>query len=313
MVVSRANQDARVGGHRVAVFEIHHRTVYRYARPVTFGEHRAMIRPRDSHDLRVLDAKLSLSPAGDLRWMHDVFSNSITLIRFRTPAAELFIESHVIVEHLPSHSPSFPIREFAETFPFTYPSEQIPDLGRTNECHYPDPDRRVLEWARRFLDDRDPPYPTMDLLIDIMNAIKQQFRYEVRHEEGTQTPLETLDRAAGTCRDYALFMMEAVRALGLAARFVTGYLYDPKVDGAPEGVVGASATHAWVQIYLPGAGWVEFDPTNAIVGGANLVRVGVARDPSQALPLRGTYEGSVEDYIGVDVNVSVRSVRIAAA
>ena len=140
----------------MAVFEIQHKTVYRYARPVTFGEHRAMIRPRDSHDLRVLDAKLTLSPPGDLRWMHDVFSNSITLIQFRDPGSELVIESHVVVEHLPVHVPDFPIREFAETFPFTYPSEQIPDLGRTNECHYPDPDRRVLEWARRFLDGRDP-------------------------------------------------------------------------------------------------------------------------------------------------------------
>jgi transglutaminase-like putative cysteine protease len=272
-----------------------------------------MIRPRDSHDLRVLDARLILSPSGDVRWMHDVFSNSITLIRFRSPASELMIESHVFVEHFPSHAPEFPIREFAETFPFTYPSDQIPDLGRTNECHYADPDRRLLGWARRFLDGRRPPYPTMELLIDIMNAIKQQFRYETRYEEGTQTPLETLDRGIGTCRDYALFMMEAVRSLGLAARFVTGYLYDPKIDGGGDVTVGASATHAWVQIYLPGAGWVEFDPTNAIVGGANLIRVGVARDPGQALPLRGTYEGAVEDYLGIDVDVKVRAVNIAAA
>jgi len=297
----------------VAVFEIRHRTVYRYARPVRFGEHRAMIRPRDSHDLRVLDAKLILSPPGDVRWMHDVFSNSITLIRFEVPASELVIESHVFVEHFPAHAPEFPIREFAENFPFTYSSDQIPDLGRTNECHYPDPERRIFSWVRRFLDGRRPPYPTMDLLVDIMNAIKQQFRYETRHEEGTQTPLETLDRGIGTCRDYALFMIEAVRSLGLAARFVTGYLYDPKVDGALDGMIGASATHAWVQIYLPGAGWVEFDPTNAIIGGANLIRVGVARDPAQALPLRGTYEGSVDDYLGIEVEVKVRSVGIAAA
>lgn len=297
----------------MAVFEIRHKTVYRYARPVVFGEHRAMVRPRDSHDLRVLDAKLILSPRGEVRWMHDVFSNSITLIRFLEPSTELAIESHVFVEHFPSHSPQFPIREFAETFPFTYPSEQIPDLGRTNECHYPDPERRILEWTKRFLDGHNPPYPTMALLIDIMNAIKNQFTYETRHEEGTQTPTETLDRGAGTCRDYALFMMEAVRSLGLAARFVTGYLYDAKIDGAPGGMVGASATHAWVQIYLPGAGWVEFDPTNAIVGGANLIRVGVARDPSQALPLRGTYEGAIEDYLGIEVDVQVRSVNIAAA
>lgn len=312
MVVFRVGRSTNPEGG-VAVFEIRHKTVYRYARPVRFGEHRAMVRPRDSHDLRVLDARLSLSPAGDVRWMHDVFSNSITLIRFRAPASELILDSHVFVEHFPGHEPEFPIRDYAETFPFTYPGDQIPDLGRTNECHYPDPDRRIMAWARHFLSGHRPPYATMDLLVDIMNAIKAQFRYETRHEEGTQTPLETLDRGIGTCRDYALFMMEAVRSLGLAARFVIGYLYDPKIDGAPDGAIGASATHAWVQIYLPGAGWVEFDPTNAIVGGANLIRVGVARDPSQALPLRGTYEGTVEDYLGINVEVMVRSARIAAA
>ena len=83
-------------------------------------------------------------------------------------------------------------------------------------------------------------------------------------------------------------MIEAVRSLGFAARFVTGYLYDPALDGGPAGTQGAGATHAWVQVYLPGAGWVEFDPTNGIVGGRNLIRVGVARDPKQAVPLAGT-------------------------
>jgi transglutaminase-like putative cysteine protease len=100
-------------------------------------------------------------------------------------------------------------------------------------------------------------------------------------------------------------MMEAARSLGFAARFVTGYLYDPALDGGPSGTQGAGATHAWVQVYLPGAGWVEFDPTNGIVGGRNLIRVGVARDPRQAVPLAGSYFGSPEDYLGMEVEVVV--------
>ena len=134
------------------------------------------------------------------------------------------------------------------------------------------------------------------------------FAYGVRDQEGTQTPLETLERGGGTCRDYAFLMMEAVRSLGFGARFVTGYLYDPKLDnGGNHGTVGAGATHAWCEIYLPGAGWVEYDPTNAIIGGEALIRVAVTRDPAQASPISGSYEGAAEDYLGMNVEVTVTS------
>jgi transglutaminase-like putative cysteine protease len=131
---------------------------------------------------------------------------------------------------------------------------------------------------------------------------------------GVQTPAETLALGRGTCRDLALLMMEACRSLGMAARFVSGYLYDPALDlgvesageGAP--VRGAGDTHAWVQIYLPGAGWVEFDPTNGLVGGANLIRVAVARDPAQAIPLQGSYYGPPEAFLDMVVDVKVSAV-----
>ncbi|MBV8062653.1 MAG: transglutaminase family protein, partial [Nevskia sp.] len=136
-------------------------------------------------------------------------------------------------------------------------------------------------------------------------AIKDQFEYRRREEMGTQTPLQTLELGGGSCRDFALFMMEAVRSLGFAARFVSGYLYDEALIGAASGVVGGGATHAWVQVFLPGAGWIEFDPTNALVGGHNLIRVAVARDAAQAAPLSGSYVGAPEDFIGMTVEVQV--------
>ena len=124
-------------------------------------------------------------------------------------------------------------------------------------------------------------------------------------EEGTQTPVETIEKKSGTCRDYALLFIEAARSLGFGARFVTGYLYDPALDGGGEAVQGAGATHAWADIYLPGAGWVEFDPTNGLVACENLIRVAVTRDPTQAVPIGGTFSGEGAKYLGMEVDVTV--------
>ena len=283
---------------------ISHRTVYRYRRPVSFDEHRALFRPRDSHDLRVLDARLILSPPGEIRWMHDVFSNSIALITFEEPAAELRFESRVEIEHYALSDPEWMLREYAASYPFRYDNDQIVDLMPTLQCHYPDPEGAVTAWARRFLDPGEAT-ATEELLIRITRAIKEEFRYLERARHGTQPPAETLRLGSGSCRDYALFMIEAVRSLGLAARFVTGYLYDPALDGSGPGLSGSGSTHAWVQVYLPGAGWIEFDPTNGLVGGPNLIRVGVARDPSQAIPLEGSFRGAAADFLDMQVEVKV--------
>lgn len=285
---------------------VSHVTAYRYRRSVTFNQHRLMFRPRDSHDLRLVGTGLTISPAAQVMWHHDVFGNSIATAFFNEPADELVFESTIMVDHYGLQGPEFRVEEFAESVPFTYPADELPDLGRTIERHYPDPDRLIDAWAREFLDVTGPN-PTDTVLLQITQAIREQFAYEQRTEPGIQTPLETLERRCGTCRDYALFMMEAVRSLGLAARFVSGYLYDPAMEGATQAVVGGGSTHAWVQIYIPGAGWVEFDPTNGLVGGINLIRVAVARDPSQAIPLRGSYIGCPEDFIEMDVDVRVSS------
>jgi transglutaminase-like putative cysteine protease len=184
---------------------------------------------------------------------------------------------------------------YARTHPFSYSAEEVPDLGRTMERHYPDPEHKIDEWARRFVT-APGESDTQALLVDMTAAIRQELRYEAREAEGTQTPVETLARGAGTCRDFALLMMEAARSLGFAARFVSGYLYDDRA-------VGGGATHAWVQVYLPGGGWVEFDPTNALVGGQKLVRVAVTRDPAQAIPVSGTWTGTAGDFLGMAVDV----------
>jgi transglutaminase-like putative cysteine protease len=285
--------------------KVDHKTVYRYSRSVTFGEHRLMVRPRDSHDLRLIKASLITKPEASLRWIHDVFGNSVAVAEFSDMSDHLSIESSIVIDRYPALPGSFRIEPFAQTLPFSYPASEVPDLGRTIERHYPDPLRRVTEWTRRFLHTGIGATDTDDFLLKVTAAIKDEFEYEIRKDEGTQTPTQTLERGKGSCRDFALFMMEAARSVGLAARFISGYLYDPALDGEHSKVVGAGSTHAWVEIYLPGAGWVEFDPTNGSYGGHNLVRVAVAREPRQATPISGIYHGAGNETVELAVDVSV--------
>lgn len=282
---------------------VRHRTSYRYARPVALGEHRLMLRPRDSHDLRLTGAELTLSPPGNVRWMHDVFGNSVALVQFEALAAELLIESTLHLERYSLPKPYFPIAPEAQNYPFVYSADDRSDLGRLLERQYPDPRGLVEAWARGFI--AASPMPTFNLLSEVNGAFRQHFTYAERYEEGTQSPLETLEKKSGTCRDFALLFMEAVRILGFGARFVTGYLYDPALDGGTGTMQGSAATHAWADVYLPGAGWIEFDPTNGLIAGENLIRIAVTRDPSQAVPIAGTFSGTADDYRGMTVEVTV--------
>jgi transglutaminase-like putative cysteine protease len=240
--------------------------------------------------------------------VHDVFGNCVAFARFAGRAQELRFESTIQLVHEPSHAPDFQMEEYAETYPFTYGAEDMPDLLRSIERHAPDPQRDVNRWAHRFLR-RDGATNTRELLAAMTHAIRQDFTYVAREEKGTQDPAQTLRLGSGSCRDLALLMMEAVRSLGMAARFVSGYLYSPDRDASPTGGgarrVGGGATHAWLQVYLPGAGWVEFDPTNGIVGNRDLIRVAVVRDPKQAVPLSGTWTGFPSDNLGLTVEVTV--------
>jgi transglutaminase-like putative cysteine protease len=288
------------------ILTVHHETAYRYAKPVHFGPHRLMLSPRDSHDLRVCDTALVIRPASTLHWLHDVFGNSIAIATFEEPASELVFDSSFRAEQygLPENAPS--LEPHARRYPFNYSTDERMDLGCTLQRHSPDPWGSVDIWARWFVEpgrSRD----TLEILSAITRSIQYQFAYASREEMGTQDALETLTTKSGNCRDFALFMMEAVRSLGFAARFVSGYLYAGPVAGSESALQGSGATHAWVQVYLPGAGWIEFDPTNGLIGGQNLIRVAVTRDPSQALPVSGTFSGSPGDFLGMSVSVTVTS------
>ena len=292
--------------------EIVHRTRYEYAEPVTLNDYRLMFRPRDSHDLRLLHTALVIEPAAAVRWIHDPFGNSIAIASFAAePVQALELVSTIRVEHfgVPPELP--PIEDYARKLPFSYRAEEAPDLARYVERHYPDPNARVSSWARQVLDApgddaTDTANDTFAVLVRMCQGIQSQLTYAMRFEAGTQPPAVTLESGGGTCRDYALLMMEGARALGLAARFITGYVYDPAHDKGGDGLTGAP--HAWMEVYLPGAGWIEFDPTNGIVGSDRLIRVAVARDPEQAMPITGSFVGTAGVAINAIVEVSVRAL-----
>lgn len=281
---------------------IRHVTTYRYRHPVAFGEHRMMLRPRDSHDQRVIEVSLDINPApSSLRYEKDDFGNHVAIAEFAGVATELSFASVISLEHSPADTWQPDLDEAAATFPVDYAAHERADLAHC--IHRPSigPDDAVAQWARRFLP-MDGQIPALELLTRLSKGIHDGFLYRRREAKGVQTPAETLQLGHGSCRDFALLMIDAARSLGLAARFASGYLATmPNV--APTEAHGA--THAWAQVYLPGTGWIDFDPTSGNVGKASLVTVAVVRDPEQALPLHGTFVGSRADTLGMEVHVSV--------
>ncbi len=294
----------------MARITIVHTTRYNYRNPVGLTRHRMMIRPDDSHDLRLHKSALSIDPEPEkIRWAHDVFNNSICFLDWPETlrTRHLSIVSTLDLTHHPA-GPALPactLEPWAERFPFFYSSQEAPDLAALAQRQQPDPEGKVEAWARRFVASPGET-ETLKMLEAMTHAVKADFRYGARFEEGTQTAAETLALGSGTCRDFAVLMMEALRSLGLAARFVTGYLYDD-TSGTTR---GGGSTHAWCSVYLPGSGWLEYDPTNGLIAGANLVRVGVTRTAEQALPISGGYIGAANDALGLDVCVAVSAVPI---
>ncbi len=281
---------------------VRHHTVYRYREPVGLGEHRMMFRPRESHDLRLIRTNLVITPQpAHLRWLHDPFDNSVAVATFEGATSQLSFESNVTLEHFETTLPEYPLEDYAQTYPFRYSDEDFPNLVRALAPHYSG--KSVAEWVLRFLDP-SPTTGTMKILRAMTRGIREEFTYTRRTEKGVQSPEETLQTEQGSCRDFAVLMMEACRSLGIAARFVSGYIFTPSSSG----LAGGGATHAWIQAYLPGAGWIDFDPTNSIIGNRNLIRVAVAWAPEQVLPLWGTYSGPPGAFLEMNVTVNVTEV-----
>jgi transglutaminase-like putative cysteine protease len=210
----------------------------------------------------------------------------------------------VSVAELQLHAVAWPVFDIAATalrYPFRYSDDEWTDLGALAVPQVADPKRRLQSWAQKFV--RSNPTDTLSLLKDLSAGVSEETRYQSRDDEGTQSPTETLDRGCGSCRDFAVLFAEAARSLGFGARIVSGYLYNPDQQSVGSGDAGS--THAWAEVFVPGAGWITFDPTNRGVGGFNLIPVAVVRDIRQAMPVSGSFVGMTDSFAGMSVEVTV--------
>lgn len=276
--------------------QIIHKTDYIYKVPVSLGTHRALVRPREGHDVHIESSRLEISPQAEVRWLRDIYGNSIAVLNFVEPTGKLSILSDVIVNHFDEYPLDFLIAPDALSYPFQYSMDEEAELIPYRLASYPRDGAVLRAWMEQLYTPGQL-INTFELLSSLNTKIFESFKYARREEPGVQLPSETIHLGSGSCRDYAVFMMEAARHWGFGARFVTGYIQ------MAEGQHGA--THAWTEIYIPGAGWRGFDPTNNKVAGAEHVSVAVARDPEKASPLSGTWVGPVDAFAGMEVSVQV--------
>lgn len=282
---------------------IHHRTSYSFRENVSLSPHRLMLRPREGRELRLLSQKISTSPMAELSWSNDVFGNTIASATFTARSDNLVVDSSAMVDLRAPAWPVFDIAASAISYPFQYADVDWTDLGALAVQQYEDIDGRLAAWTRGFV--AGSPTDTLSLLKDISLGIASSISYQSREEEGTQAPLRTVDRGWGSCRDFAVLFVEAVRSLGFGARIASGYLFNP--EGTATGSTNDGSTHAWAEVFVPGAGWIAFDPTNRSMGGANLIPVAVTRDIATAIPVSGSFVGGADAFISMNVTVTVKA------
>jgi transglutaminase-like putative cysteine protease len=287
----------------MVTLRIRHRTTYRYSKPVGPRPHRLMLRPRESRDLRLLSMELHVEPHAVVTWAQDVAGNMVATATFQTMTNNLIIDSVAELELDAVAWPVFEIAGSAIFYPFRYSEDEWTDLGALTAPQYPDSKGRLREWVQAFV--HSNPTDTLSLLKDVNAGVLAWVSYQGRDAEGTQSPVHTLERGWGSCRDMAILFVEAVRTLGFGARIVSGYLHNPAGDIA--GSEGAGTTHAWAEVYVSGAGWITFDPTNRSVGGANLIPVAVGRDIRQVMPVAGSFIGMSDAFEAMSVEVCVGS------
>lgn len=260
-----------------------------------------MLRPRESHELHLVSHSVLVTPDATMSCALDVFGNAVATATFREMTDALIVDGVAELQLSAAAWPVFDIAASAISYPFRYSDDEWLDLGALTVQQHADPAGRLRHWTRAFV--RSTPTDTLSLLKDLSAGVATWIQYQSRDDEGTQSPTETLDRGWGSCRDFAVLFVEAARSLGFGARIASGYLYDP--NELNRGSTDAGSTHAWAEVYVPGAGWISFDPTNRSVGDLNLIPVAVARDIRQVMPVTGSFIGATNALLGMSVEVYV--------
>lgn len=275
-------------------YKILHRTYYNFSAPVHLEPHSLRLRPREGHELRIESSSLKITPHATLRWHRDVENNSVVIATFDSPTSQLLVESEVIIQQFNENPFDFLVADYATDYPFVYTNDDW--LVLSPYMHFPEPMESPLlaDWLAGLWRPGEP-IQSFVLLLRLCTHIHQTMTYQLREEPGVQTPEETLSRGTGSCRDFAHLFMAATRNLRLAARFVSGYLH------AVPSSADFGSTHAWAEVYLPGAGWTGFDPTNGGLAGSDHIAVAVARSPEWIPPISGSFVGPA----GVSLDVGV--------
>ena len=277
--------------------KITHTTRYRYPRPVRLNEHKLLLRPREGHDIRIASSRLGIHPGHQVLWHRDVQGNSVAMVSFDEETDFLEIDSEVVIEHYEDTPVDFSLDRRAAQYPFQYDAGERADLTPFMQPLFTQHIGTLRDWIDGFWRPGQT-LPTFDLLERMNRAIPEQLQYGKREAVGVQRPAETLAKGSGTCRDFATLFMEACRHLGLAARFVSGYRYDPQLAS------DQGATHAWCEVYLTGAGWRGFDSTAGQRAVGDHIAVAVARHPEWIPPVSGTYHGQAKSKLEVEVRVT---------
>jgi transglutaminase-like putative cysteine protease len=282
--------------------QINHTTSYEYREPVTLLPHQLLLRPREGHDIRIESSILEISPSHKINWHRDVYGNSVAIVSFSEPTTTLKIASEVVIQHYVETPLDFVIVDYAAKFPFQYNPIERTDLLPYQVSLYPKDTPALKKWIRQVWQPRQ--LTDTFLFLDSLNkAIVDEFNYMAREEPGVQTPEQTLEKGSGSCRDFATLFIEACRYVGLAARFVSGYLHTPASEQ------GHGATHAWSEVYLPGAGWKGFDSTSGNIVGSDQIAVAVNRDPEAIPPVSGNFVGPLEPPPIMRVQVKVNAIK----
>jgi len=275
---------------------ITHLTEYFFSTRVTLNQHRLLLRPREGHDVRIESSRLEITPAYRIKWQRDVFDNSLALVNFQERADKLTIASEVVIQHYAPEPYDFLLESYAVNFPFSYALGEQGDLVPFQRPVFVDNQQVINNWLQGLgLQNMQ----TFALLVKLNQTISRQFCYQSREQAGVQSPEATLFMRSGSCRDYATLFSEACRCMGLASRFVSGYLHSPATEA------GNATTHAWVEVYLPGTGWKGFDPTSGEVTGNRHIAVAVARDPESVPPVSGSFIGPDAAMLRVNVQVNL--------
>ncbi len=278
-------------------FKILHRTYYNFSAAVRLEPHTLLLRPREGHELRIESSMLEITPPAILRWHRDVEDNSVAIATFDLPANQLMIKSEVIIQQYNQEPLDFLVTDYAIDYPFAYTPEDKVLLSPYLDLLESKVNNMLAQWVANIWTSAER-IQTYTLLQRISNHIHQSLLYQIREKPGVQSAMDTLSRGSGSCRDFAYLFMEAARYLGLASRFVSGYLH------APPSTANFGATHAWPEVYLPGAGWKGFDPTSGEIVGNNHIAVAVARLPESVPPIAGSFIGPPGATLDVGVWIS---------